>query len=469
MYRAANRSYEEVNCAIIGALSLSRRGAGVVSRDRGLTRQAEPTLNLFIFIGAIALRRRRTLPNTFGLIKKHLERIDPRRWFRAVVDPRHSTNLFWPFAYLQEVLFGGMLSGARHLRAVETFSEIYGARVPDTTLHDVLVKLDGEPLRAVLVDEVKDALRSHELPKAAFPVRITAIDGKSVSVSEAAMSAWSDALSGGGQGQYRHMALRALHVSNATKLFLGQREIPSKSAETTEFRPFLDQLIADYGKTTLLEVISVDAGMVSQENADYIISKELDYVMALKGPQQTLYAEACEWIASSPKVVKTTTERTSGKQITRQLSRSRCFGRTKWAHLREVWYIKQTTVELKTGETSVEERFFLCSLRPETLGHGQVMQAIRMHWGVENNGFWTLDTVWVEDDAPWAHRALVFVSLLRLLAYNAVSRLLTRRLQQEKVRALRWEDILKSIEHACCQLRYQWLAEGAATPLPTDA
>jgi hypothetical protein len=413
--------------------------------------------------------RRRTLPNTFGLIKKHLERIDPRNWFRAVVDPRSPTNLYWSFAYLQEVLFGGMLSGAQSLRGVETFSEIYGERVPDTTLHDLLIRLDGEPLRAVLVDEVKEALRAHELPKDAFPVRVTAIDGKSASVSREKMSQWSDPIGGGGEGQYRHMALRALHVSNETKLFLGQREIPNKSAETTEFRPFLDQLIADYGKTRLLEVISVDAGMVSKENADHIKAKGLEYVMALKGPQQALYAEACAWIATSPKGMKTTTEVANGKRITRELSRCRCVDHKLWGHLKEIWYVKQTTVEIKSGETTVEERYFLCSLAPEILGDGQVLQTIRMHWGVENNGFWTLDTVWLEDDAPWAHRALVFVSLLRLLAYNAVSRLLTRRLQEEKVRALRWKDILKQIEHACCQLRHQWLADGTAEPIPTRA
>ncbi|MGH6635969.1 MAG: hypothetical protein ACRED0_07485 [Gammaproteobacteria bacterium] len=52
------------------------------------------------------------------------------------------------------------------------------------------------------------------------------------------------------------MVLRALHGSNDTRLFVGQREIPTKRAETTEFRPFLEQLLADYGKTRLLEVKS---------------------------------------------------------------------------------------------------------------------------------------------------------------------------------------------------------------------
>src|SRR5918996_4120062 len=97
------------------------------------------------------------------------------------------------------------------------------------------------------------------------------------------------------KGRYRHMALGALHVSNDTRLFLGQHAIPSKSAETTEFRPFLAQLIADYAKTGLLEVISIDAGMVSQENAEYVVERGLDYIMALKGPQQVLFEQAQRW------------------------------------------------------------------------------------------------------------------------------------------------------------------------------
>jgi hypothetical protein len=55
-------------------------------------------------------------------------------------------------------------------------------------------------------------------------------------------------------------------------------------------------------KMKLMDVISVDAGMVSKENADRLIAQGLGYIMALKGPQQTLHAEAKDWIASSPGV-----------------------------------------------------------------------------------------------------------------------------------------------------------------------
>ena len=411
------------------------------------------------------MRRKRTLPNTLSVVKKHLKRLDPSRWFKQVRDPRKPTNRYWNFGYLMEVLFTGMLSGCPTLRAVETLSEVYEARVPDTTLHDVWVALDGKPLRAVLVGEVKQALRAHELPKEAFPVRITAIDGKSLSVSRQKVGHWSEPIGGGGEGRYRHMALGALHVSNDTRLFLGQHAIPSKSAETTEFRPFLAQLIADYAKTGLLEVISIDAGMVSQENAEYVVERGLDYIMALKGPQQVLFEQAQRWAQRESLPDKITSESHSGNRVIRELYRLPLEGAYTWGHLREIWHVKQTTIDRKTGEETLEERFFLTSLAPQRLSGAEVLQAVRMHWRIENNGFWTMDWVWEEDNAPWTRRALLFVSLLRLLTYNAVSRLLTRRLRQAKTRTLSWKAVLTLLEHACCQLRQHWLAEHKSTPV----
>ncbi|MGH8611112.1 MAG: hypothetical protein ACREYF_03450, partial [Gammaproteobacteria bacterium] len=129
---------------------------------------------------------------------------------------------------------------------------------------------------------------------------------------------------------------------------------------------------------------------------------------------------------------KTTSESHSGKRVIREIYRLPVEGLYTWGHLREIWHVKQTTIDMKTAEETLEERFFLTSLAPQSLHDAEVLQAVRMHWRIENNGFWTMDCVGGEDDAPWTHRALLFVSLLRLLTYNAVSRLLTRRLRQAK-------------------------------------
>ena len=352
-----------------------------------------------------------------------------------------------------------MLSGCKTLRAVETFSDIYDERIPDTTLHDVLVAINGcEGLRQGRVEEVKTALRWHELPKDAFPVRIVAIDGKSISVSRQEVDEYSDLIGGSGEGQYRHMALRALHISNDTPLFLGQYELLNKSGENTAFRPFVEQLHQDYGQTSLLEVFSVDAGMTRLANADYLISKDKDYIRALKGPQQALYAQAQTLASEAEEANKVTTEYVNGKQVTRELWRFPIAEHPVWMHLKEIWRIKQTVIHKATGETEIEERFFLTRLAPNILTQAQVMTAIRGHWRIENNGFWILDTAFGEDDSPWTNFGLAFITRLRLMAYNLLRRLMTRRLRRKEHRALSQPDVMTFMAHAYCQLRQQRLA-----------
>ncbi len=411
-------------------------------------------------------KHRNRLPSAFKVVKQHLKRLGAwQAWFTQLDDPRSPVNRVWSFDYLLEVLYSGMLSGCKTLREVETFSDIYAERIPDTTLHDLLVVLDGrDVLHDALVQDVKTALRSHELEKAAFPVRITAIDGKSTSVSQQAVNEYSDPIGGSGEGQYRHMALRALHITNDTPLFLGQYELLNKSGEATAFIPFVEQLHEDYGLTSLLEVFSVDAGMTSIANANYLIGQGYHYIMALKGPQQSLFAQAQILAGDAGEAHKITIERTNGKQVTRELWRFPITEHPVWTHLKEIWRIKQTVVHNASGETEIEERFFLSSLAPEVLSQAHVLKAIRGHWRIENNGFWVLDTAFGEDDSPWTNHALEFITRLRLVAYNFIARLMTRRLRREEHRVLSRPDVMLMIQHAYCQCRQQRIATREATP-----
>lgn len=405
------------------------------------------------------------LPSAFKVVKRHLKRLGSQTWFKQLNDPRSTVNRIWSFEYMLEVLYGGMLSGCKTLRAVETFSDIYDERIPDTTLHDLLVALDGQDvLRQAIATEVKAALRAHELPKEAFPIRITAIDGKSTSVSRQEVDKYSDPIGGSGEGLYRHMALRALHISNDTPLFLGQYELLNKSGEAPAFLPFVEQLHEDYGQTSLLQVFSVDAGMTSIANADGLIGKGYHYIMALKGPQQTLFAQAQTLASQAGEADKVTVEHVNGKRVTRELWRFPITAHDTWTHLKEIWRINQTVVHKATGEIEIEERFFLSSLIPQTLTKTQVLKAIRAHWHVENNGFWVLDTAFGEDDSPWTNYALAFITRLRLMAYNFIARLMTRRLRRKEHRALSRPDVMVMIQHAYCQCRQQRVATQESTP-----
>ena len=103
------------------------------------------------------------------------------------------------------------MTGCKTLRDIETLSEVYAERIPDTTLHDIMVQLDPEGLRAELARGVKHALREHELPKDEFPVRIVAIDGKYNYNTRQAVNDCSEPVGGGGEDKlYRHLASGAV-------------------------------------------------------------------------------------------------------------------------------------------------------------------------------------------------------------------------------------------------------------------
>jgi hypothetical protein len=387
------------------------------------------------------------LPSAMPIIKNHLMRTLKIKWNQILDDPRRKSK--WNFGYLMQILFYGLLSGCENLRAVETFSEMYNERIPDTTLHDAIIQINPEPLRKLLSKQVKEALRDHEL-NSDFPVRITAIDGKSASISRIDAGKFSQRIEAEGNIYYNNRVLRAMHVSSPTKLFLAQREIKGKSSETTEFKPFLDELYENYGNTKLLEVISVDAGMTSKENAEKVKEKNLDYIMALKGTQQALLSNAEYLMGLIPKPNKITEENTNGKKIIRTFFRCVVPPQYKngWDHIKEFWKIDQSTVEIQSGKIETETRYFLSSIPYSKLNDSQAMQAIRMHWGIENNGYWLLDTAWKEDDSPYANKALILVTLMRLIGYNIIARLIYRRLRKAKARQMSWITLMSLITSA---------------------
>ena len=396
-------------------------------------------------------------------VKQHVKRVLSPNWCKCLKDFRSGGNCEWNFQYIMEVLIAGAFSGCKTLRDVETLSEIYGERVPDTTLHDIIIRVDPSGLAKELAKGVKDALRDHELPKDEFPIRLTAIDGKGTYTTDIPVGECSDPIGGGGNNEiYRHMNLRAFYVSSETKLYLGQRQIPSKGAETIELLPFIEDLQALYGNTNLLQVISIDAGMVSKENAQKLRDKHLHYIMALKGPQQRLSALALELFSSQLTPICRREEVYNGSDVTRELYRVQVSNIEGWKHLTEIWKIVTSIYNPKSGETESFTRLFLSSLPPSILSNYQVLEAVRMHWGIENNANWCFDVNWLEDTAPWASKAMVFVSYLKMMAFNIIQRLKTRKLKS--YRALRWKDFFRYFEHALCSIRYYLETIGQATP-----
>jgi len=86
----------------------------------------------------------------------------PKRWEHILDDPRRNERR-WDFNHLLQITVEALVSGCKSLREVERLTEASGRRVPDTTLHDLLVEIDPEPLELELAKGVKEANRCHEL------------------------------------------------------------------------------------------------------------------------------------------------------------------------------------------------------------------------------------------------------------------------------------------------------------------
>ncbi|MCA9330294.1 ISAs1 family transposase [Candidatus Saccharibacteria bacterium] len=394
--------------------------------------------------------------NLFKPINSHLKRVSKYKWKKIFKDPRrNNANKKWDFQYLMEVVFLGMLSGCKNLREVESLSESLKERIPDTTLSDMLSKLDPAPLRKVLVQGVKQALRSHELPKEEFPIRLTAIDGKSLSVTDYEVDPeWSWGNSCQTKQFYVHMALRAMHVSNQTKLLIGQHEIAGKSNEVAAFSDFFDTLVKDYGRTNLLNTVSVDAGMTSLANATHVAQRGYHYIMALKNKNYLTTQSAHHELSNRDKPDVEQEQLHNGKSITYRLYRCRALTDAKgWSeHATEFWRIEKITTPSNDRRRRIKEnRYFITNLPKETLTHLQVIQAVKMHWGIENNANWVIDTAWKEDNSPWINSALKLITWLRIIAYNVIARLKTRKLRKNIHREKSWKTILSHIRDCIVQ------------------
>jgi len=138
---------------------------------------------------------------------------------------------------------------------------------------------------------------------------------------------------------------------------------------------------------------------------------------------------------------KTESEYFNGKRITRRLFRCAVPELRGWKHAREFWRVEKTT-KSSSGSVSIENRYFITSLRRQAVTNSNALKAVRLHWSIENNANWVFDTAWQEDDNPWCNKAVELMSLLRILAYNAVARLKLRRFRKAQNRQLSWRNVL---------------------------
>lgn len=200
---------------------------------------------------------------------------------------------------------------------------------------------------------------------------------------------------------------KAIHMisawANRAHLVLGQLKVDDKSNEITAI-PELLKLLVIKGC-----IVTIDAMGCQTKIAGQVIDRGADYVLALKENQGTLHQQVqslFETVLTDPTTdipcdFAQMVEKDHGRVETRQcwtisdpVHIDALNPEGKWAKLNSVAMIK---AHRRIGDTvSCETRYYISSLPGEA---GQLNEAVREHWGIENKVHWVLDVVFREDDS----------------------------------------------------------------------
>jgi predicted transposase YbfD/YdcC len=290
----------------------------------------------------------------------------------------------------------GVLAGCENFVEIERFARakqklfrrflaLPGGIPSHDTFQRVFARLCPEALQACLLEWLAElrAARADEAPTAPEP-DVIAIDGKTLR-----------------RTFDRANGRTALHLVSAWatthRVTLGQVAVEEKSNEITAI-PKLLELIDVSGA-----VVTIDAAGCQREIAEKIRDRDGDYVLALKGNQETTldavqqaFEEALEDESTLGRGQKhATKERGHGRSEERvyySIPVPQAVRAKGWRDVHSVGLVHSTR---RIGDRETDEvRYYLSSLPP---GARSLAHAVRAHWGIENTLHWTLDVAFHED------------------------------------------------------------------------
>lgn len=417
----------------------------------------------------------REVLNQTKVLARQLRNSLPKWCWEGVTDPRGRQGRRYRFDGLMMLVVLGFASACRALRDVERLGKEMvcrrtfrlGAGPSDTTLDTLIRRTCPVELESVLVGFVRQMIRSKQVENLReVGISLTAIDGKRFGTSDEAEHPASRSGGRNSAPYYQVHALRAVHVSSAVKPVLGQRVVEVGDGEVNTFWSFVDELVENYG--SFIECLTFDAGMTSYRNLLRFREKGLFYIAALKGNcgRPRGWAERTLGQGESPppggwEAHTVTFEGT--KRTTRRFARVAAEGlrEVHWQGVAtQVWRV-HAGVEHRDGTVSEEDRFFLTNLEWRRLTPAQGLAAVRAHWGIENDCFWTLDVKLGEDRVTWVNQgeASEVLAILQLIAYNLLRVMRHRVLRSEENRAVPWRTLQNWVRDALLQ-REAWEPDG---------
>lgn len=368
-----------------------------------------------------------------------------------VPDHRNRQGRRWKLSTLLQAPLLGLMTGQTGFAGVEQVTDRISKplrkrlgiprRVPDTTLRDALCTVEPHDLVPLLHSVTLAALRSKSLSvDFDLPFGVVSMDGKYVSVP--AVDNKYSQLQNRDQDKAtltgRIGTMTAVLSSSEARPCIDVYPIPAATNEMGIFPRALNGLISAYGHLDLFRLVTYDAGACSKANADHIRTRNLHYLLSLKGSQPDLLQAASLWLGQLPdnQADAVTVSGIGNQQVTRRLFlRAATSPPDGWDHLRTVIRVDSDGFD-RLGKPVHETYYFLCSLPWDRLSPNQWLTLIRRHWAVEN-AHQVLDVSFQEDAHPWVTenpRLTTLLIILRRIAYTLLTifRSVTQRSDQRR-------------------------------------
>lgn len=405
----------------------------------------------------------RGLRRRMGLLAARLPELD----LNAVADPRAREGK-WSLGQILRATLVGLMAGCRGLWDAEQLTANLSVasrrqlglprRLADTTARDALCQLSLDELRAALHRLVKAAWRRKAL-KSTLPVRVVALDGKVTALPCINQRFIQTQHPEGGEPYGLVRTVTAALVSAPGRPCIDVIPIPASTNEMAHFQGAFASVLETY--EGLFDVVTYDAGALSEANGAAVVEASKDYVFRLRGDQRTMYKLAEEMLDPADAIERTIDQLDSRTTVTRTLTLlavdpSWSYGNGKrpeetvWTHART--FLRIDSEKIRDGVVvESETRMSVSSMPPDRLTPKEWMQLVRAHWGVENNNHHTLDTAFAEDDRPWIEadaNGMLAVLVLRRIAYTILALYRSVTLRSDEGRATRWRDLMRSIYDA---------------------
>jgi len=243
--------------------------------------------------------------------------------------------------------------------------------------------------------------------------------------------------------------------AQTNNLVLGQLKVTDKSNEITAL-PQLLRVLELSGC-----IVTIDAMGCQKKIAKEIIEADADYVLALKGNQETVHQEVKDFLdhslaekqksrplrakvpaAAASLAMLETVEKDHGRVETRRYYQSTELSwfadLAHWEGLKSVGMVE--SIRELDGKSTLERRYYLSSL---PLNIELFAQAVRGHWGVENKLHWVMDVCFREDQSrARAGYAAENLATLRRLALNLLKQ------EKTKKRGIRGKQLNAGWDHS---------------------